>query len=124
MPLSDEAQYQTRKAQRTLAERAARQESLRAAAEQAADLLVEEFGARRVWIFGSVLQAWFHEASDLDLAVEGVALDRVGQAWERVQQALGLPVDLVALEEAEDSLRRKVNASGELVRDAEAARRG
>jgi uncharacterized protein len=124
MPLSPEAQYQIRKAEQKLAARATRREAMRAAAERAAEVLLEDYGARRVWLYGSVLQAWFHEASDLDLAVEGVAPERVGEAWDCLQNVLDVPVDLVSLDDADESLRRKVIESGEVLRDAQATRRG
>ena len=47
-----------------------------AAARQAAAMLVERYGARRVYLFGSLAgtgSALFQPASDIDLAVEGLS---------------------------------------------------
>jgi predicted nucleotidyltransferase len=113
--LSPEAEHQVNRAARLLAERAQRRTGLRDRAEQAARVLQQEFGAARVWVFGSLGQAWFHEGSDLDLAVEGVAPARLAAAWRRVEELVEGPVDLVSLEEADESLRRRVLERGELL---------
>lgn len=86
---------------------------MRAQACEAARVLQREFGATGVWLFGSLSRPWFHEASDLDLAVEGIGPERVGAAWDRLMTLLGERVDLVALEEAEEGLRRRILETGE-----------
>lgn len=50
-----------------------RRQSAQEVAQAAAQLLRDRFGASRVVLFGSVLTADFHEASDIDLAVWGIA---------------------------------------------------
>jgi len=113
--LSPEAEFQLRRAERVLREREERRGRLLAAAHAAARVLRDEFGATRVWLFGSLTRPWFHEASDVDLAVEGVALDRIGAAWDRATEVIGSSVDLVAIEEADESLRARILDSGELL---------
>jgi predicted nucleotidyltransferase len=115
LDLSPEAAYQVRKAERLLARREARRAELRRGAERAARVLREEFGAARVWLFGSVPRPWFHERSDLDLAAEGIAPERVGEAWDRVIELLDEDVDLVAMEEADERLRRRIRETGEVI---------
>ena len=45
----------------------------RATAQECARVLVEQFGARRVWLFGSLAHRNFaHTKSDIDLAVEAL----------------------------------------------------
>lgn len=66
-------------------------------ARQAARLLRERYGAPRVRVFGSLLHARrFHAGSDIDLAVEGLA---VGDYWDALAEVLFLDdeitVDLV-----------------------------
>jgi len=111
--LSPEAAYQLRRAERRLHDReSARKERLEAA-RRAAAVLREEFGATRVLLFGSLRRAWFREASDIDLACQGVALERLGVAWDRVTEVVGGKVDIVALEEADPTLRDRILATGE-----------
>jgi predicted nucleotidyltransferase len=82
-----------------------------AAAVRCADLLTVRFGATRVVPFGSVRDpgAW-HAASDLDLAVEGIAPEQFFQAWSSLYSVLpsGLEVDLVALENTYPELRARI----------------
>jgi hypothetical protein len=41
--------------------------------------------------------------------------ERVGAAWDRLVEALEEHVDLVALEEADERLRRRILADGERI---------
>jgi predicted nucleotidyltransferase len=82
--------------------------------------LVEGYGARRVWLFGSLADGAFRRGSDIDLAVEGLpdgaALFRAGADLDD----LGRPfrVDLVPMEDAFEPVRRKILETGELLHDA------
>ncbi|MBI4701853.1 MAG: nucleotidyltransferase domain-containing protein [Deltaproteobacteria bacterium] len=69
-----------------------------------------------MWLFGSLPRSWFHEASDVDLAVTGVAPGRIGPAWDRVVEIVGGRVDLVSLDEAPPGLRRHIVETGEKLR--------
>jgi predicted nucleotidyltransferase len=111
--LSDEAQFQIRRGERMLREREERRRHLRELAARVADVLRSEFGAPRVWVFGSVVRPWFHEGSDLDLAAEGIAPERRGSAWDRAMELADTAVDLVFLEEATPPLRERILADGE-----------
>ncbi len=66
--LSPEAEFQLRRSAARLRAREERRSDLLEAAERAAAMLRDEFGATRVWRFGSLDRAWFHEGSDVDLA--------------------------------------------------------
>lgn len=67
---------------RRMRERAARALE---AAHAAADLLRRRYGATRVRLFGSALHPErFHERSDVDLAVEGLAPQDYLSAWATV----------------------------------------
>ncbi len=83
-------------------------------ARTAAELLRNNFGAKRVVAFGSVTQGeLFHPGSDVDLVVWGLCPDvyfrSVGQL-----QALdpSISIDLVMFEEAPESLRRVILKGG------------
>jgi predicted nucleotidyltransferase len=96
------------------ARRARRQERAWAVA-RAARLLKERFGARRVRAFGSLPTPWFRERSDIDLAVEGVPPERLGEAEAAVAElAPDFRVDLVPLEALRDAPRllRRIEEEG------------
>ena len=92
---------------------AARRDRAWQVARQAARLLREAYGARGVWVFGSLARGRLDEASDIDLAVSGlpeaVYFRAVGEL-----QALDpdFAVDLVRVEDAPESLRKRVEAEG------------
>ena len=65
--------------------------------QQVVDAL-RSMGARRVLLFGSCLDAPDH-ARDIDLAVEGIPLDRLLDADVAVHDILDVPTDLVSREE-------------------------
>lgn len=113
MALSPEARYQLRRAERLLEEREALRQRLLAGVTEAADMLRRDFGATRVVLFGSLLQPWFHEASDVDLAVEGVPDERIDEARERAEDRIGRDVDLVCLERADAGLRARIRETGQ-----------
>ncbi len=102
---------------------AARREILRRRAERAwavarnaARLLKEEFGARRVVLFGSLARGEFDERSDVDLAAEGLG-GMAGRSFCRAAgrlQALdpGFSVDLVEMGEVAPSLKEAIEREG------------
>lgn len=77
-----------------------RREAL-AVVDRCAQLLKDNFGAKRVIPFGSVVgQGPWHEGSDLDLAVEGVSAKALWEAEKELEAVIPpwLTVDLVSLE--------------------------
>ena len=86
-------------------------------AHQAAAVLKEQFGARQVWVFGSLLhETLFHPRSDIDLAVHGLD-DR--SYYRAVAHLLTLSpkieVDLVRMEDASTSLRAYIEQEGMMI---------
>lgn len=79
--------------------------------------LVQRFGARRVWVFGSLVEGGFHNRSDIDLAAEGLpggaALFRAGVELDEL--ASPFEVHLVPVEDAPPALRERIFARGELL---------
>lgn len=101
-----------------LAQRARRQAAgadrhreLKAVLEIAVGVL-SQLGARRIWVFGSFARGDPGPDSDLDLAVEGLSATALIEALARIWQHTSLPVDLVSMESAPDSLRERVLAEG------------
>jgi predicted nucleotidyltransferase len=81
------------------------------AAEACAQLLKERFGAERVILFGSAAgQGIWHDQSDVDLAVEGLAPEKFFAAYAACRDALprGLELDLVPLERAYPEMRARI----------------
>ncbi|BAS28162.1 nucleotidyltransferase family protein [Limnochorda pilosa] len=103
---------------RALAERQQREaftDRARREALRLAQILCSEFGATRVYLFGSLARGWARLTSDIDLAVEGLAADLYLQACARIEAETDLPVDLVDLREAPPSLVRRVHEEGEVL---------
>jgi predicted nucleotidyltransferase len=91
---------------------------LREVAEACAHRLVIDFGASKVYLFGSLLEEGrAHDLSDIDLAVEGLEGRLYFKALRDVWQLLpaGVELDLVRLEEAWPSLAERVKAEGVLL---------
>jgi uncharacterized protein len=77
--------------------------------------LVERYGARRVWLFGSLAHGGFHERSDIDLAAEGLPpgheLFLAGAELDDL--ASPFRVELVPLEDARPEVRERILSRGE-----------
>ncbi|MEM8545232.1 MAG: nucleotidyltransferase domain-containing protein [Cyanobacteria bacterium P01_H01_bin.119] len=82
-------------------------------ARQAAELLQQHFQVRRVWLFGSMLEAQrIRSESDIDLAVEGLADDQYLQAVAELLDLSAFSVDLVQMEHASPRLREVIEQKG------------
>jgi predicted nucleotidyltransferase len=64
-------------------------------------------------LFGSLATGSHSETSDVDLAVEGLPNALYFAALADLMAHFGVPVDLVRLEEAPNSLRERIAAEGE-----------
>jgi predicted nucleotidyltransferase len=106
--------------------RLARQESeqqvrarhLREVAQVCAQCLVQDFGASRVYLFGSLLEEdLVHDQSDIDLAVEGLDGKSYFKALRDVWRLLpaGVELDLVLLESSWPGLAERVRTEGVLL---------
>lgn len=90
-------------------------------ARRAADFLRNRYSVTRVRVFGSVLEPkYFHERSDIDLAVEGLPTDVYLQAWAFLNG--GTPeinstfeIDLVTPEECRPAIWASVEREGQPV---------
>ena len=90
-----------------------RQQQGMAVAHQAAEILRREFGATRVRLFGSLLDACRVRAeSDVDLAVEGLAEGRYLEAVARVLDLSDFSVDIVQVESANPKILAVIEARG------------
>ena len=81
---------------------AARKQRMNAAQQSAtlgAQALVDEFGATRVFLIGSLVEGAFRLDSDIDLIVEGLAPQSYFRALSRLSRLAGeIAVDLIPWE--------------------------
>ncbi len=101
------------------------QQELRSGAKKAeetayrcAELLAERYRIKRVWLIGSLLQhESFHNRSDIDLAVEGLAEKEYFDALSKLYQIIPsrLELDLITLETAQPALREHIRTTGRLL---------
>lgn len=81
-----------------------------------AQLLRAQYGATRVILFGSTLDAGrFTPSSDIDLAVEGLSPDCFWKAVACVQRFSAFPVDLIDLGSVRPPLRQRIDESGRVL---------
>jgi uncharacterized protein len=104
-----------------LAERLPEEERLareiRAVVPRVAEVLAQEFGVRRVVLFGSLALGIAHRDSDIDLAVEGLAPGATFRAMARCHDVAGRHVDLVPLEDARPEVCAIIGRNGETILD-------
>lgn len=83
-------------------------------AQKAAQFLYQNYGASRVILFGSLAHGyWFHQRSDIDLAVEGISFSTFFRAWAALDSmSSGFEVNLVALEDATERLLAEIAVYG------------
>jgi len=95
-------------------EQVAERDRLIEKAREAAAMLKEKYGAKRVILFGSLAhQLWFDEWTDVDLAVEGLVGADLYRAWSDVVGIIrDRTVDLVDVNDARPSVARAVETHG------------
>lgn len=77
--------------------------------------IAERYGAKRVFLFGSLVWGGIHARTDVDLAIEGLSSEHLAIFASAVSERLDAEVDLVPLERAPESLRTRVLREGELI---------
>jgi predicted nucleotidyltransferase len=85
--------------------------AVEAAAQECIRLVKERFGVRAAYLFGSLRgDSPWHEGSDVDIAVEGLAPQDYEPAWRALAQLLppGVELDLIMLETARPELVARV----------------
>lgn len=77
------------------------------------DEMVKEFSVEKVYLFGSLATGSFGPSSDIDLAIQGLDEKLHYKALAFVQKlAAPFSADLVRIEEAGTSLRKKIQSEG------------
>src|SRR5574341_1743645 len=87
---------------------------LMARVQEVSAALKARFGVRRVMVFGSLANPdWFSPDSDVDLAVEGLAVEHFWAAWRLAEEIIAdRPVDLIEIETAQASLLQAIQRYG------------
>jgi predicted nucleotidyltransferase len=91
----------------------ARRAGLRARLPALVTTLSEEYGARRIVLFGSLAWGGFHAGSDVDVAVEGIAAERMPDAAATACETMDATVELFRLETLPASFRQRILDQGE-----------
>lgn len=78
-------------------------------------MLVQQFGARRIILFGSLAKGRFQEGSDIDLAAEGIAPGEFFQALAAANRTTAAWVDLKPWEELEPHFRQRILSTGMII---------
>lgn len=83
----------------------------------AADILKKEYGAEKVWVFGSLTQRdRFDQKSDIDLAEVGIPDDKFYSAVAAITRAVrDFEIDLVDMKNCQDSLKKVIEEEGILI---------
>lgn len=87
----------------------------REAAQNAAEILGNEFGVVRVFLFGSLLDKDdFTTHSDIDLGVEGLKTELYFKALSRIWAVLprGVSLDLIPMEDAAPHIKSNIFTAG------------
>ncbi|MGK7905040.1 MAG: nucleotidyltransferase family protein [Hormoscilla sp.] len=91
----------------------------RAAVEAIVQVLVSEFGAQQIILFGSLVRGGFALGSDIDLAVAGIRKDDYFAALAAANRLTPLWVDLKPLEDLDPHFRQRVLETGEFIYEAD-----
>ncbi len=109
--------WRERLAQQT-GQRRMRAQHLQQVAQACARLLIQDFGVKKVYLFGSLLdEELVHDRTDIDLAVEGLEGKLYFKALSEVWKLLpaGVELDLVRLERAWPALSERVTKEGKVL---------
>jgi len=69
-------------------------------AEKCADILLHDFGAQKVFLFGSLAIGYFRKKSDIDLVVKGLAKKKYFKALCKITEAAkDFDIDLIPFED-------------------------
>ena len=89
--------------------------SARAAVEEIVRVLVSEFGAQQIILFGSLVRGGFAPGSDIDLAVAGIRKADYFADLAAANRLTPLWVDLKPTEDLDPHFRQRVLATGECI---------
>lgn len=79
--------------------------------------VISPYNPKRIFIFGSLAGKEWHEGvSDIDIAIEGIAMDKLGSIDWAIAEKLGTGrFDLVPMEYAAPALKKSIELTGKLI---------
>ncbi|HUP24743.1 MAG TPA: nucleotidyltransferase domain-containing protein [Thermoanaerobaculia bacterium] len=83
----------------------------------AVEALDRELRGARLWLIGSLAHGGWGVRSDLDLVVQGLDRRRELALWRALSERLGVPVDLMRLEDLPATFQARVRAEGKLLHE-------
>ncbi len=88
-------------------------------ARECTAFLKERYNVGRVYIIGSLVRGVFHDRSDIDLVVEGLAPELYIKVLTELYDLLpaGTELNLIPFEDAHESLKERTINEGQLVYD-------
>lgn len=83
-------------------------------ARKAAEILKDEYGARDVWIFGSLTDKnRFHKRSDIDLAEAGIPDNKFYSAYAHITRLVkDCDIDLVDKDNCKEYIKKAIEKEG------------
>lgn len=108
------SQWKKRREDRRLRSRCLAEEA-RENLRRVVQVLTQQYGVRRIILFGSLTRGRFIPGSDIDLAVEGLKSADFYEAMAAVNRLTPLWVDLKPLEDLEPFFRKRVLRDGEVL---------
>ena len=81
-------------------------------------LLIDEFRANKIILFGSLAKGTFHQNSDIDLAVAGIEPSQYFKVLAQVNSISDRWIDLKPLESLEPHFLKRVLETGECLYDS------
>lgn len=88
------------------------------AARRCAGILAEKFGARRVYLFGSLAEGLYRKGSDVDLAVEGMDIRAYLKALAEFPVIDSVRIDLVHMDCCKMPLKERILQEGKVLYDS------
>ncbi len=79
--------------------------------------VISPYNPKRIFIFGSLAgKEWYEGESDIDIAIEGIAMDKLGSIDWAIAEKLGTGrFDLVPMEYAAPALKKSIELTGKLI---------
>lgn len=96
--------------------RVKRLQQARETAEKLAEMLVQNYGAKEVWLFGSLTRSSsFHRNSDIDLAAAGLPAQEFFRILAELNATTEFAVDLIDLDACPSWLATAIRKEGRLL---------
>ena len=74
-----------------------------------------QYGAEKIYLFGSCATGEAREGSDIDIAVDGMEAEVFFKAFGEILLRMGKDVDLIDLSEAKRTIRNRIEKEGRVI---------